>query len=75
MTDRNRTDFMWPGGDKVIFPGYPFESWCKIVRNTTAGQFNGKYATDKFGNYHNCAHTQYLKLIEQVPLVSLKLPQ
>jgi hypothetical protein len=35
---------------------YPFERWCKIEMNTSAGQYdnNPKYDLDFKGRYHTC---------------------
>lgn len=39
---------------KVITGGWPFERWCKIVYNTTAGEYDDEYPIDHLGRYHTC---------------------
>ena len=64
FTEREPEPYMYPGGESVILPGYPWERWCKIIKNSTAGQYDKRYPTDVFGNYHNCGHDIYKSLIK-----------
>jgi hypothetical protein len=34
--------------------GYPYEVFCKILTNTTPGEYDGEYPLDPFGRYHTC---------------------
>lgn len=48
-----------PEGQIIISGGYPFEQWCKIYKNTSEGQYDGKYPMDPYGRYHNCQLDRY----------------
>lgn len=50
-------------GLRVIIGGYPYERWCKIIANKTAGQFDGEWELDSRGQYHSCPAGQRCETI------------
>lgn len=54
---------MQMGGLRVVAGGYPFEKWCKVIKNSTANQFDGEWPLDAKGRYHTCLEGQQCEVI------------
>jgi hypothetical protein len=45
---------------QIAIPGgYPYEIFCKIIANSTPGEYDGEYPLDPFGRYHTCQMDEF----------------
>eukprot|EP00961_Rhodomonas_salina_P260008 3513783-Rhodomonas_salina.2 len=65
---------------RTALAGYPGIMLCKILYNTTAGQYDGEYPLDPYGRYHTCKEWEMCETLEnpkmgsQPPLFRLAKP-